>query len=115
MLYRDDGQCNYISLSNGVCLSSFLQYPAALKTSARFMPQQVDIAKDIPDAALIGNKMVDFKAAPGYFPTGSDPVKYAPAIAYTTAMLSWGLTQFDQGFKVDSSNVDGALEVRGSP
>ena len=93
-----------------MCL--FLQYTPALSTSARFMTEQVSYAKQIPDAALLSaNSPVDFKGAPGYFPTGADPVKYAPAIAYTTTMLSWGLTQFGQGFEYTSSVKD-AVEVR---
>lgn len=94
---------------------SLLQYEPALSTGARFMSQQVNIAKNIPDAALLAsNNVLDFKATPGYFPSGSDPVKYAPAIAYTTSMLSWGLVQFGQGFKYSSdAAVNDAVEVRG--
>jgi len=88
-----------------------VDYTPALSTSARFMTQQVSYAKEIPDAALLSaNSAVDFKGAPGYFPTGADPVKYAPAIAYTTTMLSWSLTQFGQGFEYTSSVKD-AVEM----
>ena len=72
------------------------------------MAQQVNYARNISDAINI--KAMDVTG--GYFPTGADPVKYSPAIAYSTAMLSWGLTQFDQGFKdsASTSSVE-AVEV----
>jgi len=75
----------------------------ALQQGLGFLSQQVAIGKSTSDVVALGSgassRLVDVTG--GFFPSGSDPVKYSVGIAHTTAMLAWGLTEFKQGF--DSS------------
>eukprot|EP00775_Hariotina_reticulata_P012267 gene12267-12405_t len=76
---------------------------AALQQGVSFLSQQVAIGKSQSDIVTLGSgansKLLDVTG--GFFPSGSDPVKYSVGIAHTTTMLAWGLTEFKQGF--DSS------------